>query len=125
MNILEKIDEKKTDEPAGFEDDFLLSDSESGVPTESEDFDPFQVGQSALKINNDAATLPKKDHTTLDAASVNTRGSTALPPKLLIKFKIHEEVSSVALTDNENEGSSDVFVEGTVLVSGRNFALFS
>mmetsp|Transcript_5105 Transcript_5105/g.11432 ORF Transcript_5105/g.11432 Transcript_5105/m.11432 type:complete len:251 (-) Transcript_5105:475-1227(-) len=40
--------------------------------------------------------------------------SVALPPKLLVRFTVHEEVSSVAHTGVENEGSSDVHVEGVV-----------
>ena len=41
----------------------------------------------------------------------------ALPPRLVVKFKIHEEVSSLAHLSDDNEGISNVTIEGTVLVS--------
>jgi hypothetical protein len=37
-----------------------------------------------------------------------------LPPKLLVKLTLHEEVSSVAKTGPNNEGSSEVSVEGII-----------
>jgi hypothetical protein len=43
--------------------------------------------------------------------------SSALPPRLVVKFKIHEEVSSLAHLSDDNEGISNVTIEGTVLVS--------
>ena len=42
---------------------------------------------------------------------------SALPPRLVVKFKIHEEVSSLAHLSDDNEGISNVTIEGTVLVS--------
>lgn len=48
----------------------------------------------------------------------NPTGSTlkvqALPPKVMVRFSIHEEVSSVAKFGVEYEGSSEVHVEGKV-----------
>jgi hypothetical protein len=38
----------------------------------------------------------------------------ALPPKLLVRFTYHEEISSIAKVGAENEGSSDVSVEGSL-----------
>jgi len=40
---------------------------------------------------------------------------SALPPRLVVKFKIHEEVSSLAHLSDDNEGISNVTIEGTVL----------
>jgi hypothetical protein len=43
--------------------------------------------------------------------------SPVLPPKLIIKFTTHEEVSSIAKKGAEHEGSSEIFVEGKLSVS--------
>jgi len=40
--------------------------------------------------------------------------SIALPPKLMVKLTVHEEVSSVAKRGKEREGASDVSIEGTI-----------
>ncbi|KAI2508170.1 hypothetical protein MHU86_6221 [Fragilaria crotonensis] len=37
---------------------------------------------------------------------------TAIPPRLVVKFTAHEEVSSVAQAGAEHEGTSDVHIEG-------------
>lgn len=42
--------------------------------------------------------------------------AVALPPRLVVRFTAHEEVSSVAQTGVENEGSSEVFIEGKLSV---------
>mmetsp|Transcript_697 Transcript_697/g.970 ORF Transcript_697/g.970 Transcript_697/m.970 type:complete len:357 (-) Transcript_697:115-1185(-) len=55
-----------------------------------------------------------------DAISVSSARSMPLPPKLSIRFIIHEEVSSMALLDAENEGASEVCSEGTLQVQVRS-----
>jgi hypothetical protein len=57
-----------------------------------------------------------KNQSDLLETSINSTSSKMIPPRMLVKFKIHEEVSSVASLSSENEGASEVFVEGTVLV---------
>eukprot|EP00934_Nitzschia_sp_Nitz4_P009287 Nitzschia sp. Nitz4//scaffold56_size114212//41724//42805//NITZ4_003943-RA/size114212-processed-gene-0.61-mRNA-1//-1//CDS//3329554685//9277//frame0 len=64
-----------------------------------EDFDPFHIGNQA------------KD--TSELATVASKASNAIPPRMDVKFKVHEEVSSHAVLGKE--GSSEVYVEGTVL----------
>jgi hypothetical protein len=113
-------------------DPFVLPTIDAGKETTNEtmlndedDFDPFQVGASANQSKAKARSIIKekkqsakgKDSSSGSAsASVISRGSTALPPRLVIKFRMHEEVSSSVITEGETEGSSAIFVEGTVLV---------
>jgi hypothetical protein len=57
---------------------------------------------------------------TKSAHSMKSTTSTAtIPPKMLVKLKIHEEVSSESSLLLGNEGRSDVFVVGTVMVSSN------
>jgi hypothetical protein len=51
--------------------------------------------------------------------STETSKSVALPPRLVVKFVCHEEVSSVAETGPDNEGASEVHIEGKLSVSMR------
>lgn len=48
-------------------------------------------------------------------APLTTQISSSLPPKMVIRLGLHEEVSSLAKPDSE--GASEVSVEGTVYVS--------
>ena len=52
-----------------------------------------------------------KEDVTGDAGSA---APALIPPKLLVKFKVHEEVSSVAPLAQDGEGESRVYVQGTV-----------
>lgn len=73
-----------------------------------EDFDPFKVGASSddnEKVVNVEGNVEESDNKT----------STALPPRMDVRFKVHEEISSRAFVNTESEGASDIFVEGTVL----------
>jgi hypothetical protein len=54
----------------------------------------------------------------LDDSTEATK-SVALPARLVVKFVCHEEVSSVADTGPENEGASEVHIEGKLSVSRR------
>lgn len=102
----------------------------------NEIFDPFALGADAFPSMNtpvvDEASSASSPHppptvnrltrSTDDRRPVNIREErpsspedqkiVAIPPKLLVKFNIHEEVNSVANVGVENEGSSEVNVEG-------------
>jgi len=86
----------------------------------AEDEDPFHVG--SLTARAKARDIIHKKQVEAEAnfsSNKSAAGSTALPPRLDVKFMTHEEASSVAPGESSNEGASDVFVEGTVLVSMR------
>jgi hypothetical protein len=60
---------------------------------------------------------PELTRVTRSTPSTPSKASTSnvpLPPKLLVKLTLHEEVSSVAKTGPNNEGSSEVSVEGII-----------
>jgi hypothetical protein len=114
-------------------DPFVLPTTDAGKEettnettlNDEDDFDPFQVGASANQSKAKARSIIKekkqsakgKDSSSGSAsASAISKGSTALPPRLVVKFRMHEEVSSSVITEGETEGSSAIFVEGTVLV---------
>jgi len=87
-------------------------------------FDPFGVAaeQTATKDAAAADARPESAEESLSLppeVSRVTRQTTSptamgIPPKMMIKLSIHEEVSSVAIADAETEGCSDVSVEGSV-----------
>lgn len=64
----------------------------------------------APKPTSNATPQPPKPAKAPPSAAV------ALPPRLVVRFTAHEEVSSVAQTGVENEGSSEVFIEGKLSV---------
>jgi hypothetical protein len=94
------------------------------TPQDLEDFDPFQIGNfagitttpksSSKRKSKEEKTSEKK--VASSGGSVASRASTKLAPRLEVKFKLHEEVTSTSDPDGENEGSSDIFVEGIVQV---------
>lgn len=49
--------------------------------------------------------------------NVETSKSVALPPRMVIKFICHEKVCSVAETGPDNEGASEVRIQGNLSVS--------
>jgi hypothetical protein len=81
-------------------------------------FDPFKVGPT----DGDGGGGITKNHSpavaAVDALSTFSEGSAPvlIPPKMLVKFKVHEEVSSVASLSPHNEGNSKVYVQGTIQV---------
>jgi hypothetical protein len=101
-----------------------------------DEFDPFNIGASKKKSTKNAENGESSSSTPHHnvhkigelsststphragggGASVSTKGSTALPPRMVVKFIIHEEISSVANVEHESEGASDVFVQGTISV---------
>lgn len=59
------------------------------------------------------AAVKKKDSPTRSQQRI----SSPLPPKIVVKLGMHEEVSSMAKGGPEDDGTSEVSVEGTVYVS--------
>jgi hypothetical protein len=95
-------------------------------------FDPFGLGAAASDVfeetvednDNDSIGSPipppqvkriGMSESLPNKKSVPSRRSSSLPPKMVIKLGLHEEISSMAQPDSE--GASDVSVEGTVYVS--------
>eukprot|EP00532_Pseudo-nitzschia_australis_P004450 CAMPEP_0168183644 /NCGR_PEP_ID=MMETSP0139_2-20121125/12713_1 /TAXON_ID=44445 /ORGANISM="Pseudo-nitzschia australis, Strain 10249 10 AB" /LENGTH=326 /DNA_ID=CAMNT_0008105007 /DNA_START=121 /DNA_END=1101 /DNA_ORIENTATION=- len=91
----------------------------------NDDFDPFHIGVSCTDSTPNkksvaatidfAAMADNKSIRPGSGSTVKSSGSSALPPRLLIKFKVHEEVTSLANLYNEREGESEVQIEGTLL----------
>lgn len=81
---------------------------------------PPQVTRLSSPITDNDA-VPKRRSTTKSIVSTSSsnKSMAALPPKLVVKFVIHEEVSSTAKTGVENEGASDIYTEGNLSVRTR------
>lgn len=87
------------------------------TPEDLDEFDPFHIGEPSPQSKKPVS--PQRSPEQKVSAGVTTvtgRASTALPPRLDVKLKLHEEISSTADKSDENEGSSDIFVEGTIMV---------
>lgn len=120
---------KNDDGPPAANDPLKMEDFQSTFSTESlvvdddaDDFDPFQIGTAASTDDIKKKTQPSGNKTSDDAKSVGgstvkSSASSALPPRLLVKFQVHEEVSSLTSLSDDSKGSSDVHIEGTLLVS--------
>lgn len=90
--------------------------SEAVANTNEEEFDPFGIGVASA--SNAKKQSPKTETDNFFSSDFSAAGddtSTALPPRVLVKFQLQEEVSSVAHSSDEIEGCSDVQIEGTVL----------
>jgi len=107
--------------------------------TADEVFDPFGLGDTSMNAMDlyledkpdDAADdgsstrspKPPPQLTRLaavkkkDSPPKNKRISSPLPPRIVVKLGIHEEVSSMAKGGPNDEGASEVSVEGTLYVS--------
>jgi len=101
-------------------EDFSNSFATKDAINADEDFNPFNIGvASATNANTSkslkTATDNKNIFPTDFAAADDRSASSALPPRITVTFNIEEEVSSNAHLSNENEGSSDVQIEGTVM----------
>ena len=85
-------------------------------------FDPFGIGalqqEEGERQENAGATLqppPQVSRVTRSELHTAAAGNNlALPPKVIVKLTLHEEVSSVAKAGKEGEGSSDTSVEGSI-----------
>ena len=119
----------------------VILDETALQSVDEDDFDPFQIGVAftdkvkkkstetspsskgkSVSITTDYDYTATSDHKSIISASGSTikssASSSALPPRLMVKFKAHEEVSSMShLSDDNVVGSSNVQIEGTVLVS--------
>ncbi len=114
--------------------------SPSKPDTSSEIFDPFGLGYTSFHAMENYLEDTKKPAADDEGSSTrspkppppltrlaavkkdspprNTRISSPLPPRIVVKLGIHEEVSSMAKSGLEHDdGTSDVSVEGTVYVS--------
>ena len=111
----------------GFTNTFTAADA--AINADEEEFDPFGIGvdtnandKSRNPTTNDSNTF-SADFAAADTQSVfsvKSNASSALPPRIMVKFKIEEEVSSIAHFSNKNEGPLDVQIGGTVLVSSKS-----
>mmetsp|Transcript_5053 Transcript_5053/g.12916 ORF Transcript_5053/g.12916 Transcript_5053/m.12916 type:complete len:326 (+) Transcript_5053:127-1104(+) len=96
-----------------FSDDFMKQDV---ISSSAEDFDPFNIGV-ATTTNAKSESPASPQSAAVDDNKSILSVSSALPPRIIVKFKIQEEVSSISYIneDEETGGSSDVQIEGTVL----------
>lgn len=115
-------------------DTFTAGAAEAGDPgnpsNDDDEFDPFHIGEAAepkspvKKPQGEQKPDKKTENKMNSSASVASNMSTALPPRLVVKFKVHEEIASCFKPTSEQEGASDVFVQGTVLVRNSESALY-
>jgi hypothetical protein len=81
-------------------------------------FDPFKIGGDAGGDRNGARKITKNDNEAERmqdaAADSGSHAPAMIPPKLLVKFRVHEEVSSAAPLSQDCDGESKVYVQGTV-----------
>eukprot|EP00536_Pseudo-nitzschia_multiseries_P006514 jgi/Psemu1/324368/estExt_fgenesh1_pg.C_1390018 len=110
----------------------VVLDDDALQSAEEDDFDPFQIGfASASSTTNMRSSAATTEPAAMESGMNHSRpiqttgtgsmekpahsSSSALPPQMMIKFKIHEEVSSVAHISSDRDGVSDVQIEGTLL----------
>mmetsp|Transcript_17075 Transcript_17075/g.39005 ORF Transcript_17075/g.39005 Transcript_17075/m.39005 type:complete len:338 (+) Transcript_17075:97-1110(+) len=108
----------------GFSDTFateeMILDETVRQSTEGfEDFDPFQIGV-ASKLNKKSTDANAGMFIPIDAATGDDNKSikstsSALPPRIMVKLQLEEEVSSIAHLSDRNQGSSEVQIMGTVM----------
>jgi len=82
---------------------------------EADSFDPFGIAATALSDSGqqeDALSTSSPDPP--PQVSRITRSKLALPPKLVVKLTVYEEVSSTAKIGSGVEGASEVSLEGNV-----------
>jgi hypothetical protein len=91
-----------------------LLDSQSASETSS--FDPFGVApfgdfpEDAVLTSREPREPPVVSRVTRTKPSA----TVALPPKIIVKLNIHEEISSVAQTVGKSPGASQVALEGSI-----------
>lgn len=103
-------------------------DKDIGVSQDDDDtFDPFQI-ESTAKTKRRSSRLKKlfgasgnsktssenKNNSNNQAPTQQKKGVMLLPPRLEVKFKVSEEVTSHPSFTNPNEGACDVRITGTV-----------
>ena len=99
-----------------FSNEFI---NEQVVSSDADDFDPFNIGVAAgtADAKSGSPVSPDSAEVVVDDNKSILSSSSALPPRIIVRFQIQEEVSSVSQISRENGASSDVQIEGTVLVS--------
>lgn len=124
-----------------------VSAPSASSPTKSTDevFDPFGLGDTSmnamdsyLQDDEKAPDAPADDGSSTrspkpppqltrlaavkkkDSPPRSRRISSPLPPKVVVKLGMHEEVSSMAKGGPGDDGASEVSVEGTVYVSPQS-----
>ncbi|GAX19882.1 hypothetical protein FisN_1Lh651 [Fistulifera solaris] len=75
----------------------------------SDSFDPFGIGELQQQPSKAVPFIKPPPN-----VSRLSRTNKILPPKMLIKLTIHEQVSSVAKPGKEREGTSEVTIDGTI-----------
>lgn len=87
-------------------------ETEAKIQSNEDKFDPFGIGEETGSNANGVAPTEGEAEDSKSVVSAKSAVSS-LPPKVVVKFMVEEEVTSTAGKD----GSSDVEIEGTVLVS--------
>jgi hypothetical protein len=104
------------DQPDGMFKPFVGdTGTEIAAVQDLEEFDPFQVGDVSPTGKKNSPGKSRQRQISSSGGSVVSKGSTALPPRLDVMFKVHEEISSTP-DGSDAEGSSSIFVEGIVMV---------
>lgn len=105
------------DQPDGMFKPFVGdTGTEIAAVQDLEEFDPFQVGDVSPTGKKNSPVKSRQRQISSSGGSVVSKGSTALPPRLDVMFKVHEEISSTPDGSDAAEGSSSMFVEGIVMV---------
>ena len=82
---------------------------------EADSFDPFGIAATALSdAGQQEDTLSTSSPSPPPQVSRITRSKLALPPKLVVKLTVYEEVSSTAKMGQDIEGASDISLEGSI-----------
>ena len=87
-------------------------ETEAKIQSNEDEFDPFGIAEETGSNANGVAPTEGEAEDSKSVVSAKSAVSS-LPPKVVVKFMVEEEVTSTAGKD----GSSDVEIEGTVLVS--------
>jgi hypothetical protein len=92
-----------------------------GLTGDAVEFDPFFVSQPELNEPPEVSRITRGGGSVISAnRSVDTnitnsrKGPAMIPPRLVVKLMVHEEVSSVAKQGPEIQGASEASIEGSV-----------
>ena len=93
----------------------------------ADSFDPFGIGSFPDKTAKKQETQQDKRNSSTETlqpppqvsritkpAQQGTGRTFTLPPKIMVKLTLHEEVSSIAKPGKETDGTSEVSVEGSI-----------
>jgi hypothetical protein len=76
----------------------------------TDSFDPFGIAQLQQQSSKAVPFIKPPPN----VSRLSRPNHKILPPKMMIKLTIHEQVSSVAKTGKEREGTSEVTIDGTI-----------